>query len=90
MSRRIGLRGTPHPFGRVLPDEGHDRRKTWLSPDAAKRCALVAAVALGTTIGVISSTRPIVRAGDQQCEGSDAAAFHCRNTWIALLRTNYR
>jgi hypothetical protein len=84
------LRGTARPFGHVLPDEGHDPRKIWLSPDAAKRCVLVAAVALGTTIGVIGSTRPIVRGDEQRCEGSDAAAFHCRNTWIALLKTNYR
>jgi len=64
----------------------------WTSLLAARRSALgtviVIAVVIGASIGAASSqNRPLA---DQRCQGSDAAAFHCRNTWIAVLRTSFR
>jgi hypothetical protein len=88
MSRRIGSHHMGPGLGRLLRDEAQDSGSYWMSRKALGCSALGAAIALGTLIG--SMVLSIEFAGDPRCEGSDAAAFHCRNTWIAALKTSYR
>ena len=88
MSRRIGSRHLGSALGHLLRNEPHDSDSYWMSPEASRRAALGAAIAIGTIIG--SAVLNMDFAGDPRCEGTDAGAFHCRNTWIAALKTSYR
>lgn len=90
MSYRIGSRHLGFDFRPVRRNKRPHDNSHRMSPEAARRAALCALIVIALVVGVGLAAPHAWPTEDERCQGWDAAAFHCRNTWIAALKTSFR